>query len=42
MTWGVDDIDFYILIMNCGVFGENRNAALTLNIVGVHDTLVFI
>ena len=40
MTWSIDDIDFYILIMNCGVFGENRNAALTLNIVGVHDTFL--
>ena len=40
MTWSIDDIDFYVLIMNCGVFGENRNAALTLNIVGVHDTFL--
>ena len=40
MAWSVDDIDFYTLVMNCGVFGENRNAALTLNIVGVHDTFL--
>ena len=39
MARGVDDIDFYILISNCRVLGQNGDASLTLNIAGVHDTL---
>jgi hypothetical protein len=35
----VDDIDSVIAPANSGVFGQNRNAALTLLIVRVHDTL---
>ena len=35
----VDNIDTVVSPANSGVFGQNRNAALTLLIVRVHDTL---
>ena len=34
MTWGVDDIDFCILIKNSGIFGENGDSSFSLNVVG--------
>ena len=39
MAWGVDNIDFCILIKNSCIFGKNCDTALTLEVVGVHDTL---
>ena len=39
MSRGVDDVDFLILIKYGSIFGKNRDTTLTLNIVGVHDTL---
>ena len=41
MTWGVDDIDFCILIKNSGIFGENGDSSFSLNVVGVHDSLSY-
>ena len=36
---GVHNIDFYVVIEDGGVLGENRDAAFTLQIVGVHDAV---
>ena len=41
MTWGVDDIDFCILIKNSSIFGENGDSSFSLNVVGVHDSLSY-
>ena len=35
----VNDVDLDVVIEDGGVFRQNRNAALTLEIVGVHDAL---
>ena len=34
---GVDDIDLYVVIEDGGVFGQDGDAALALQLVGVHD-----
>ena len=39
MPRSVDDIDLGTLIHNRSVLGQNGDTALTLDIVGVHDTL---
>ena len=39
MSWGVDDIDLLIFIKNSGILGKDGDSALTLDIIGVHDTL---
>ena len=39
MARGVDDVDFDALILAGAVFGQDGDAALTLDIAGVHDTL---
>ena len=39
MAGGVDDVDLGGLVMHGRVLGQNGNAALTLDIAGVHDTL---
>ena len=39
MSRGVHDVDFIALIMNRGVLGQNGDAALPLQIAGVHDAL---
>ena len=39
MARGVYDVDFGILIVDGGILGQNGDAALTLQVVGVHDTL---
>ena len=36
---GVHHVDLHVLIADGGVLGQNRNAALTLQIAGVHDTV---
>ena len=37
VTGGVNYVDLYALVMYSGVFGQNGNAALTLDIARVHD-----
>ena len=37
MAGGVDDVDFYVVIEDGGVFGEDGDAALALQFVRVHD-----
>ena len=39
-TWRVDDIDLYAIVGDRGILGEDRNAALTLLVVAVHEALV--
>ena len=39
MARGVDDVDLGTLIHNGSVLGQNGDTTLTLDIVGVHDTL---
>ena len=36
---GVHHVDLHVLIADGGVLGQNRNAALTLQVAGVHDTV---
>src|SRR6185369_6076636 len=36
---GIDNVDFGIVPVDSGVLGENGDAPLTLQIVGVHDAL---
>src|SRR6266404_428023 len=36
---GVDVIDFGVVEKQRGVFGEDRDAALALKVVGIHDAL---
>src|SRR5262249_52483974 len=38
----VDDVDFYVVIKDRRVFGEDSNAALALQFVGVHDALDYV
>ena len=40
MAGGVNDIDLDILIKNGRVFGEDGDAALSLDVIGVHDALL--
>ena len=40
MAWGVDDVDFRSLVVNCCIFGKNGDSTLTLDIVRVHDTFL--
>ena len=37
MARGIDNIDFDVIVHDSCIFGEDRNAALTLQITGVHD-----
>ena len=39
MARGINNIDFDVIVHDSCVFGEDRNAALTLQITGVHDAL---
>ena len=39
MARGVHHVDLHVLIADGGVLSQNRNAALTLQIAGVHDTV---
>ena len=40
MAWGIDDVDFYSFVVDSSVLGQNSNSALTLNVIGVHDTFL--
>ena len=40
MSGRIDDIDLDAVIMHGGIFGENRDAALSFDGIGVHDTLL--
>ena len=40
MSGSVDNIDLGSLIKYCSVFGKNRDTALTLDVVGIHDALL--
>ena len=37
MARGVHDVDFGVAVLNGGVFGENGDAPLPLQVAGVHD-----
>ena len=39
MARGIYDVDFYAVVHNSCVLGQNRDAALTLDIAGVHNAL---
>jgi hypothetical protein len=39
MARRIDDVDRHILVLDAGVLGENGDAALPLQVVGVHDAL---
>ena len=41
MARSVDDVDLGVFIMNRGVLGQNGNAALTLQIIAVHDAVLY-
>ena len=41
MARGVDDIDLDALVVYRGVLSQNGNAALTLDVAGVHDALLY-
>ena len=36
---GVHDVDLHVAVLHGGVFGQDGDAALTLQVVGVHDAL---
>ena len=36
---GVDDVDLRVAVAHGGILGQDRDAALALQIVGVHDTV---
>ena len=36
---GIDNVDLGVAVADGGVFGEDRDAALTLEVVRVHDTV---
>ena len=40
MARSIDDVDLGIFIGNGGILGQNGDAALTLNIIGVHDAFL--
>ena len=37
VTGSVNDVDFRVFIVDCGVFCKNGNAAFALQVIGVHD-----
>ena len=39
MAGGIDDVDFRVVIVHGGVLGQDGNAALALQIVGVHHAV---
>ena len=39
MARGIHDVDLGVAVLDGGVLGQNGDAALTLQIVGVHDAL---
>ena len=41
MTWGVDDIDLHTLVEYGCILGEDGDSSLSLDVIGVHDTLFY-
>ena len=39
VPWGVDYVNFNVVIMNRGVFCKYRNTALALKVAGVHNSV---
>ena len=40
MSGGVNNIDLDALIINCCIFAQDRDPALSFNITGVHDSVL--
>jgi hypothetical protein len=40
VAWRVDDVDLGILVVDRGVLGEDGNAALFFEVVGIHDAVL--
>ena len=40
MPWGINDVDTVVIPFDSGVFREDSNPTLFLQIVGVHHTLL--
>ena len=40
MARRIDNVDFCILIKYSGIFGQDSDTTLTLDIVGIHDTFL--
>ena len=40
MSWGIDNVDLCVFVMNCCVLGENCDTTLSLNVIRVHDTFL--
>ena len=38
MSGRIDDVDLGSFVIDCSIFGENRDSTLSFNIIGVHDT----
>ena len=41
MARRIDNVDFCILIKYSGIFGQDSDTTLTLDIVGIHDTFLY-
>ena len=41
MAWGVDDVDLYSFVEYSRILGEDSNSPLSLDVIGVHDTLFY-
>ena len=39
VTWRIDQVDFHAAILDCNVFGENRNPAFPFQVVRIEDAL---
>ena len=42
MAGRVDDVDFDAIIVYGGIFGKNRDSALALQGIGVHDAFAYL
>ena len=38
MAWCIDDVDLDVVIQDCRVFCQDRDATLAFQVVGIHDT----
>ena len=41
MAWGVDDVDLYSFVEYSRILGEDSDSPLSLDVIGVHDTLFY-
>ena len=41
MTWRVDNVDLRVFIVYGSVFRQDGNAALPLDVIGVHDAFFY-